>query len=52
MRDDLTALAERALGFCEGDAQVTAWWERQLTGAAGGAITTEATSVEIASAPR
>jgi len=30
MRDDLSRLAERALGFCEGDAQVTAWWERQL----------------------
>jgi PmbA protein len=45
---DLTALAERALAFCDGEAQVTAWWERQLTGAAGGAITTEATSVEIA----
>ncbi len=48
MRDELTALAERALGFCDGEAQVTAWWERQLTAAAGGAITTEATSVEIA----
>jgi predicted Zn-dependent protease len=48
MRDELIAIAERALGFCAGEAQVTAWWERQLTGAAGGAITTEATSVEIA----
>jgi predicted Zn-dependent protease len=48
MRDQLTTLAERALAFCDGEAQVTAWWERQLTGAAGGAITTEATSVEIA----
>src|SRR3954464_6762542 len=48
MRDQLTRLAERALAFCDGEAQVTAWWERQLTGAAGGAITTEATSVEIA----
>jgi predicted Zn-dependent protease len=41
-------LAERALGFCEGEAQVTAWWERQLTATAGGAITTEGASVEIA----
>jgi predicted Zn-dependent protease len=48
MRDELTALAERALGFCDGEAQVTAWWERQLTAAAGGAITTEAVSVEVA----
>src|SRR3954454_23548106 len=48
MPDDLITLAERALAFCDGEAQVTAWWERQLTGAAGGAITTEATSVEIA----
>jgi predicted Zn-dependent protease len=41
-------LAERALGLCEGDAQVTAWRERQLSATAGGAITTDVVSVEIA----
>jgi predicted Zn-dependent protease len=45
---DVPTLAERALGLCDGDAQVTAWWERQLTATAGGAITTEGVSVEIA----
>jgi len=46
--DDITALAERALALCDGVAQVTAWWERQLTATAGGAVTTEAVTVEIA----
>jgi predicted Zn-dependent protease len=45
---DVSALAERALGLCDGDAQVTAWWERQLSATAGAAITTEAVSVEFA----
>jgi predicted Zn-dependent protease len=41
-------LAERALRLCDGDAQVTACWERQLSATAGGAITTEGVSVEVA----
>jgi predicted Zn-dependent protease len=45
---DVSALAERTLGLCDGDAQVTAWWERQLSATAGGAITTEGVSVEVA----
>jgi predicted Zn-dependent protease len=46
--DDISALAERALELCDGVAQVTAWWERQLTATAGGAVTTEVLTVEIA----
>jgi predicted Zn-dependent protease len=44
---DITALAERALDLCDGLAQVTAWWERALTATAGGAVTTEAVTVEF-----
>ena len=47
-RDEILALAERALSQAEGEAQVTAWWERQLSAGAGGTVTTEALSVEIA----
>jgi predicted Zn-dependent protease len=45
-RDELIALAERALPG--GEAQATAWWERQLSAGPGGAVTTEALSVEVA----
>lgn len=47
-RDELLALAERAVGHARGEAQATAWWERQLSAGAGGAVTTEAVSVEVA----
>jgi PmbA protein len=47
-RDELLELAERAIGHARGEAQATAWWERQLSAGAGGAVTTEAVSVEIA----
>ncbi len=47
-RDEILALAERALSHADGEAQVTAWWERQLSAGAGGTVTTEAVSVEIA----
>src|SRR3954470_16712626 len=46
-RDDLTALAERALGHAGGEAQATAWWERQRSAAHGRAVTTEGVSVEV-----
>src|SRR3954447_10611318 len=46
-RDELIALAERALAPTSGEAQATAWWERQLSAAHGRAVTTEAVSVEI-----
>jgi predicted Zn-dependent protease len=47
-RDEILALAERALRHTDGEAQVTAWWERQLSAGAGGTVTTEAVSVEVA----
>jgi predicted Zn-dependent protease len=47
-RDDLITLAERALAHASGDGQATAWWERQLSAGPGGAVTTEAVSVELA----
>jgi predicted Zn-dependent protease len=46
-RDEIVALAERALGHVEGEAQATAWWERQLSAGAGRAVTTEALCAEI-----
>src|SRR3954454_8993262 len=46
-RDELIALAERALASAGGEAQATAWWERQLSAAHGRAVTTEAVSAEI-----
>ena len=47
-RDEILELAERALRHAGGEAQATAWWERQLSAGAGGTVTTEAVSVEIA----
>lgn len=48
-RDELMAIAERALAGVRGEqAQATAWWERQLSAGAGRAVTSEALSVEIA----
>jgi predicted Zn-dependent protease len=47
-RDELFALAQRALSRPLGEAQATAWWERQLSAGPGGAVTTEAVTVEIA----
>jgi predicted Zn-dependent protease len=48
-RDELISLAERALRHVPVPAaQATAWWERQLSAGPGGAVTTEATSVEVA----
>jgi predicted Zn-dependent protease len=47
-RDEIIALAEGALRRAEGEAQATAWWERQLSAGAGGAVTTEAVTVEVA----
>jgi predicted Zn-dependent protease len=46
--DQLLELAERALSGVQGDAQATAWWERQLTAAAGRSVVSQALSVEIA----
>lgn len=46
-RDELMALAERALAHVDGEAQATAWWERQLSAAQGRGVTTEAVSVEV-----
>jgi predicted Zn-dependent protease len=46
-RDELMALAERALAHAGGQAQATAWWERQASAAQGRAVTTEAVSVEV-----
>lgn len=49
VRHDLLALAERALAPVGGGAaQATAWWERQVSAGPGGAVTTEALSVEVA----
>ena len=42
------ALAERALAHAGGDAQATAWWERQLTAVQGGVVTTDGVSIEVA----
>jgi predicted Zn-dependent protease len=47
-RDDLLALAERALSLAGDDAQATAWWERQHSSGPPGAVTSEAISVEVA----
>ncbi len=49
-RDDLMTLAERALGHASGEAQATAWWERQLSAGPGRAVTTDAVSVEVVDA--
>lgn len=46
--DEILELAERALRHARGEAQVTAWWERQLSAGAGRAVTTEAVSIEVA----
>jgi PmbA protein len=46
--DEILELGERALRHARGEAQVTAWWERQLSAGAGGAVTTEAVSIEVA----
>jgi predicted Zn-dependent protease len=46
-RDELMSLAERALARADGQAQATAWWERQVSAAQGRAVTTEAVSVEV-----
>jgi predicted Zn-dependent protease len=47
-RDELIALAEHALTHAPGEGQTTVWWERQLSAGPAGAVTTEATTVEIA----
>src|SRR5918999_1118559 len=48
-RDDLLVLAERALELAEeGEAQATAWSERQHSSGPAGAVTSEAVSVEVA----
>ena len=48
-RPELLALAERALEHTgDADAQATAWWERQHSAGPGGAVTSEAVSVEVA----
>jgi len=47
-RDDLLALAERALEGVRDAAQATAWWERQLSSTPGNVVTSEAVSVEVA----
>ena len=47
-RYELLDIAERALNGVRGDAQATAWWERQLSAGAGSAVTSEALSVEVA----
>jgi predicted Zn-dependent protease len=46
-RDELMGLAERALAHAGGEAQATAWWERQLSAGPGRAVTTEAVSIEL-----
>jgi predicted Zn-dependent protease len=46
-RDELIGLAERALGHATGEAQATAWWERQLSAGPGRVVTTDAVSVEV-----
>ena len=48
-RDQLLEIAERALAEVRAEeAQATAWWERQLTAAAGRSVVSEALSVEVA----
>jgi predicted Zn-dependent protease len=47
-RYELLTLAEQALDGARGEAQATAWWERQLSATPGGAVTSEAVSVEVA----
>ena len=48
-RDELMAIAERALAGVRGEqAQATAWWERQLSAGAGRAVTSEALTIELA----
>ena len=48
-RDELMAIAERALAELRGEqAQATVWWERQLSAGAGRAVSSEALSVEVA----
>jgi predicted Zn-dependent protease len=48
-RAELLKIAERALtGVRADEAQATAWWERQLTAAAGRSVVSEALSVEVA----
>ena len=48
-RDQLMEIAERALAEVRAEeAQATAWWERQLTAAAGRSVVSEALSVEVA----
>lgn len=47
-RDELLEIAERALSGVRGAAQATAWWERQLTAAAGRSVVSQALSVEVA----
>jgi predicted Zn-dependent protease len=47
-RHELLGIAERALERVEGEAQATAWWERQLSAGPGTAVTSEAVSVEVA----
>jgi predicted Zn-dependent protease len=46
-RDELLELAERALAHVDGEGQVTAWWERQLSAGPGRAVTSEGLSVEV-----
>jgi predicted Zn-dependent protease len=47
-RYELLSLAEQALEGARDEAQATAWWERQLSVTPGGAVTSEAISVEVA----
>jgi predicted Zn-dependent protease len=47
-RYELLALAEQALDGAGDEAQASAWWERQLSATPGGAVTSEAVSVEVA----
>ena len=48
-RAELLEIAERALEGVRGEeAQATAWWERQLSAAAGRSVVSEAVSVELA----
>src|SRR5215211_5753040 len=39
---------DRLLSLAGGEAQATAWWERQLTATPGGIVTTDGFSVEVA----
>jgi predicted Zn-dependent protease len=47
-REELLELAQRALAHAPGEAQATAWWERQLSAGPGGAVTTSSLAVEVA----